>query len=157
MTTSPSSREMPLAFPKVKSTNPRRTSSRLASRTSVRSAGNILHLPRLSRDSSQLRQGFSNVHSLRMSSAKCKIELAVKRVELQIDRGARCIRFDRGVSGAQGILRFFNAAESAGGEKGEDGRPEACYVAFGHKNWLSENVGVHLIQCWISLRNATAV
>src|SRR5258708_5951822 len=128
MTTSPSSREMALAFPKVKSTNPRRTSSRLASRTSVRSAGNILHLPRAGRDSSQLRQDFSNVHGLRMSSAKCKIELAVKRVEIQIDCGARCIRFDRRVSRAQCVLRFFNTAERACREKGEDSRPEACYI-----------------------------
>src|SRR5258708_38286174 len=131
MTTRPSSREMPLAFPKVKSTNPRRTSSRLASRTSVRNACNILHLPRDGRDSAQFRQDFSNLHAQRMSSAKCKIKLAVKRVKIQIDRGARCIWFDSRVSRTEGILRFFNAAENAGGEKGEDGRPQAGYVALG--------------------------
>src|SRR5579864_5448199 len=39
MTTSPSLREMPLALPKVKSTSPLRTSSRLASKTARRRSG----------------------------------------------------------------------------------------------------------------------
>src|SRR5260370_41299214 len=117
MTTRTSAREMPLAFPNVKSTKPRRTSSRFASRTSVRSACNIPHLPREGCDFSELGQDISHLYILRMSRAKCKIKLAVKCVEFQIDLYAFCIGFDGGVSRTQCILGVFNTAENAGREK----------------------------------------
>src|SRR5580700_10897079 len=44
MTSSPSAREMPLALPKVYSTKPWRTSSRLASSTSARSCSSIMEM-----------------------------------------------------------------------------------------------------------------
>src|SRR4029077_7579266 len=45
ITTSPSSRAIPLALPNVYSTNPRRTSSRFASNTASRSFANLMYPP----------------------------------------------------------------------------------------------------------------
>src|ERR1017187_3332542 len=123
-------------------TSPRRTSSRLASRTSARNLSSMGPSTRPCRDAAQFGQDFADRLGRRLALPEREIEFAVQRVKLLVHGGPIGLRLDRGISRAECRLRFFHGAEGTGGEEREDGRPQAGGIALRHQNRLAEYGGV---------------
>src|SRR5580700_1900825 len=157
MAISPSSRETALALPNVYSTSPRRTNSRLASRTSARSASSTLASPYLRRNAPQLRQNLSQFNRRRSPRAEAEIELPVDGIQLLIYRSFVRLRFHRRVPGAQRTLRFLDRLKRSRRQEREDCGPQTRHIAVRHQNRLAHHVGVYLIEYRVLLRNTTAV
>src|SRR5215475_1025279 len=145
MAHSPRSRQIALALPNVCTTRPRRTSSRLASSTSARNVSSTDPSSCLSRDAAKLRQ--------RLAAAEREIQL----VELPVQVLATLHRLDYLEWRAQPLLRFFDATESAGGQKCKNRRPQAGHLAFGHQDRFAHHIGVDLVEHRVLLRDAATV
>src|SRR5205085_3432448 len=126
----PVARSTALALPNVKITSPRRTSSRLASRTSARNASSTAPSSYVGSDAAQLRQCGA--------AAKFKIQLAVDRVEIF----AAFLRLDHVEAGAEAVLRLFDRVECARGHEREDRRAEAGDIAVRYQDRLAHHVRV---------------
>src|SRR4051794_38957873 len=140
MTQRPSSRDTALALPKVYTTNPRRTSSRLASRTSARSASSTLSSSGMGGDAAQLGQHIADRRGRRSALAEREVEFAIKGK--QFLAGGRLLAF--GLDGAEGgtktVLRLFDRAEGPRRHECKNRRTQAGDIAIGHQDRLAHHV-----------------
>ena len=158
MATSPSAREMPLALPNVYSTNPRRTSSRLASSTSSLKRSSIA--PRSLRAAATRRSaGKTSPHAtasdLRLPNAKYSFRY--NPYNSSIGPRPKALGSTTSIFGTQRVLRFFHGFESAGGQEGEDRRAQAGDFGLGTSTGLFSTLRVDAIQRLVLLRDAAAV
>src|SRR5437870_10193474 len=101
-------------------TRPRRTSSRLASKTSARNASNTCASPGPRGDGSQLGQNLSDGGGLGRATAEAEVEVPEERVQLSINGRRGVIGFDREIARHQSVLCLGNGFEGTRGKESED-------------------------------------
>src|SRR5260370_1602143 len=136
------SRDTALALPNVKITSPRRTSSRLASRTSARSDSSTFSSSGLSGDAAQFGQHIAGFHAGRIALSEREVKLAVEAEQLPAAGRLHGLGLDGAESGAQLILSGFDGGEGAARHEGEDGRAEAGDISFWRQDGFARYVGV---------------
>src|ERR1700733_12812045 len=106
---------------------------------------------------SQLREDHAQWCGRGAGLAQCEVSLAIEGVELVVHRDGFWLRRVVAVGKADGLLRFFDGAEGAGGKQREDSGAKAGGGSIRNQHRLADYIGVDLVEHSVVLWNAAGV